>query len=38
MKVSQAVNYCLEYHSVNSKKKYQPVIGVCRIQVQQLLR
>lgn len=28
MKVSQAVNYCLEYHGAHSKKKYEPRHGI----------
>jgi hypothetical protein len=34
MKVSQAVNYCLEYHGAHSKKKYEPSHGVRPIEVQ----
>jgi len=33
MKVTQAANYWLEYHKVNSKKKYHKESGVCNSKI-----
>jgi hypothetical protein len=38
MKVSQAVNYFIDYHKINSKKKYNKESSIHTIQVSESLR
>jgi hypothetical protein len=38
MKVSQAVNYFIDYHKINSKKKYNKESSIHIIQIPESLR
>ncbi len=38
MKVSKAVNYFIDYHKINSKKKYNKESSIHTIQVPESLR
>jgi hypothetical protein len=38
MKVSQAVNYFIDYHKINSKKKYNKESNIHTIQVPESLQ